>query len=451
MKPKYTFVKHPITRKPVASGGLYQIQALRDIPEFDVKRGDKGGFVSGPEVLSHSGKCWISVDAVVVRGSVSENAIIYSNVRVLESHIAGDAVLSGEAHIGPHVVVSGGACISGEATMSGTPTTPTSVLDSAVVAGKATVRSSHISGDSTLDGKTTITYSQIQGSRIRGNHKGVEINDSTLTSSLADGDVRIIASIISQTKITDDSCVTRSDIHESNIRGGSVVENSALNNTIVSEQAVVRKSALRDTCIAGYTQVISNSRLDHSENFMEIPTLSDEPDTKDNPRRVSTHNETLAESATEVVEEHLHALESIEEMYRAYTDDIVNVINYPVMTDMTDDYTRSFMKTLNKARRYAASGDAVKLADAVDKLEDEFMMAESNARKIKDTYLSEKHQKQLQAAKHRFAIALNDGATGCEREASFKSGMRSLRGVIDISDGAAIAMRGRIGLKELTA
>ena len=57
--------------------GLFQIQALIDIPEYEIKKGDLGGFIESESNLSHNGNAWVSDNALVYgNATVCGNAII---------------------------------------------------------------------------------------------------------------------------------------------------------------------------------------------------------------------------------------------------------------------------------------------------------------------------------------------------------------------------------------
>ena len=67
------------------------IQALKDIPQIKVKKGDIGGYVSGYKNLSQIGSCWVYSDATVFgNATISNNAIVRGNVVV-----KGDAIVKG--------------------------------------------------------------------------------------------------------------------------------------------------------------------------------------------------------------------------------------------------------------------------------------------------------------------------------------------------------------------
>lgn len=75
---------------------LRRIRALRDIPEFNVKVGDLGGYLEKEENLSPKGACWVFCDAWV-----SGDARVYGDAQVY-----GDAWVSGDAGISP-VLITG--------------------------------------------------------------------------------------------------------------------------------------------------------------------------------------------------------------------------------------------------------------------------------------------------------------------------------------------------------
>lgn len=63
---------------------LYRIRALRDIPAFDIKAGDLGGFIEREENLSHDGDAWVTGNAEVCGGArVSGDARVYENADIM--------------------------------------------------------------------------------------------------------------------------------------------------------------------------------------------------------------------------------------------------------------------------------------------------------------------------------------------------------------------------------
>ena len=61
----------------------FQIEALVDIPDIGVKKGDLGGFIANEKCLSHEGNSWVFEGSFVALGSVvTENAQVIGNTRV---------------------------------------------------------------------------------------------------------------------------------------------------------------------------------------------------------------------------------------------------------------------------------------------------------------------------------------------------------------------------------
>jgi len=98
---KYKLVKHDGSKAPKE---LWQLKALRDIPEYGVRAGDLGGFVESEDNLSHKGSCWVIDSARVCGGA-----------RVIDS-----AIVTGRAWVSGKEQVWGEAQVGGEASIKGT-------------------------------------------------------------------------------------------------------------------------------------------------------------------------------------------------------------------------------------------------------------------------------------------------------------------------------------------
>ena len=102
---------------------LYQIQALIDIPKFNVKAGDLGGWIQKESNLSHIGNAWVSDDARVyddawVSGDarISDNAWIYGYANVYgDAWVSGDANVYGNAFVFDKARIYNDAWVSGDA------------------------------------------------------------------------------------------------------------------------------------------------------------------------------------------------------------------------------------------------------------------------------------------------------------------------------------------------
>ena len=98
-----------------ANPNLHRIRALRDIPRWEVKAGDLGGWIEKETSLNQSGNAWVSGDA-----QVSGNAWVYGDARVYGgARVYGDAQVYGGARVSGNAWVSGDARVSGDAQVSG--------------------------------------------------------------------------------------------------------------------------------------------------------------------------------------------------------------------------------------------------------------------------------------------------------------------------------------------
>ena len=77
--------KYCFTDETMVKGGrtLHRIKALVDIPKYNVKVGDLGGFIEKEENLSHDGAAWVLTDAVVFgHACVYEDAAVCGKVYI---------------------------------------------------------------------------------------------------------------------------------------------------------------------------------------------------------------------------------------------------------------------------------------------------------------------------------------------------------------------------------
>ena len=98
---------------------LYRIEALKNF--YNVKKGDKGGFVESENNLSQKGNCWIHNDAKVYGDAkVLDNAKIYNNAEVFDNaKIFGDTLIYGDAKVFGDTKVWNDSMIYGKAKIYG--------------------------------------------------------------------------------------------------------------------------------------------------------------------------------------------------------------------------------------------------------------------------------------------------------------------------------------------
>jgi len=96
-------MKYKLTDNTIQHNGktLYQIQALKDIILYNIKKGELGGYVESEDNLSQEDFCWIADDAKVYdNAKVSEHALIYNNAQIYQNaQIVGTVEISGNAQV----------------------------------------------------------------------------------------------------------------------------------------------------------------------------------------------------------------------------------------------------------------------------------------------------------------------------------------------------------------
>jgi len=149
--PKYELLDDDF-RLMGASGRVFRIRALRDIPEQRVKAGDLGGYVESERNLSHTGAAWIGDRAVAMDRSRVEGDALARGDSVLSDYavLTGSAVLDGFAAARGHSVIRGTSRVRGSA----------SVEDTVLVEGNLDIRhNTRLSGDSEYRDQRDVPWS----------------------------------------------------------------------------------------------------------------------------------------------------------------------------------------------------------------------------------------------------------------------------------------------------
>lgn len=372
---------------------MHRIVAKIDIPRHGVKKGDQGGYVENPHILSDQGDAWIGGDAKA-----------YGKVRV-----EGDALITDKARVvndttkssnNGFLKVSGNAVVKGNAFCFATVPFETVALisDNAVIEGYATVRSpktiaghAHIYDDAILEASCSV----LDDARIGGSaHVGVGCIISRN------------ARIYGEASIGPYSEVTTGSI----IAGTAKLAQNSFNKNVLNPAVVIPEKP----AIAPEVSAHSPEPLTGRGMYEEI--LSD-----------------------------------LNQSVDAYRNDIISLIKYPVMSDLTNEYTLAMVAAIKYAERAFKAGTDDEFKDAVLKAEEKFLAAESNARKISTSSYSEDERKKTDKAKDLFSIALNEASAEQEKRAAFKQGFLQLEGVIDVPETAIKALGIKAGLKELEA
>ena len=138
---------------------LHRIRATRDIPEYDVEKGDFGGFVESYDNLN--GNAWVFDDAKVYGSAkvfenarVSGHATVYDNAHVFDHAIVSErARVCGNALVEEHAVVYGYAYVFDDAKVYG----DAEVFGNAKVGDRAQIfEYAQVLGDVTVCGNAQI-------------------------------------------------------------------------------------------------------------------------------------------------------------------------------------------------------------------------------------------------------------------------------------------------------
>lgn len=141
--------------------------------------------------------------------------------------------------------------------------------------------------------------------------------------------------------------------------------------------------------------------------------------------------------------------------WMVYETNLVKMIQYPMLTDMSEPVTVELHKALKKAVLHSPKGlegldrvpfNGSEYAIAVSELDTAWQVAENKAKLTNWSAFDLEEQKKLQKAKDLLAIALDSGATSAERQISYKAAMKTLKGLIHAPEKAILAIEEKIKL-----
>lgn len=416
-------IEHPLRRTYI---NVYRVIALIDIPVHGVKAGDIGGYVDHKKVLSQKGDCWIG-----------GNALVLDKSRVID-----DAIIKDDAVVS-NTTVGGHAAVYGRAQVSEMPGWKKSrVIGSAKIYGDAQVVSSSISDYSKVYEAAVVSrvdvmeYSEIFGyAKLMG--PGITIDNSKIFGY---AEIHHFADIINST------------IHcQVIVHGSGQVENSILAwDEIVKEDIDVYNKKM---VIHPNHKNPDGVTLECVIDGQEIPTCRNLYQEKPSsvPESSLVSSVPLPPPLDTVELRERKRLDDIEQKYAEYEKDIVKIIKYPIMTDLTNSFTATFNSALRKTRRLYEEGEIKAYKDSLDTLEDAFHVAESNARKISLSQLLPNERNKVSDARQMLALAMNDVSSDTEKKNAFKGAMRNLEGIVVIPDAAMSSLRQQIGILEIEA
>jgi carbonic anhydrase/acetyltransferase-like protein (isoleucine patch superfamily) len=391
---------------PGVARKLYRIQALRDIPEHGVKKGDIGGYVSSKYTLSQEGSCWIAFGAKAIGAVfISEDAYLGDSSVALCDFSKSSLNIKGSVQL----------------------------LDNAEV---------YISGDGNK-------------SSIGGNAKFFG-SSRTYNLSEAKGNIRVYGDAMLHGP---KSLLGDIEIYgNASLRAGSVIKGTTkiFDHAIIHTKAVVTDCIVHGKAQIGEGESVSNDSFEEEGIFINLKKKIPKIVIGEENKPVEVLDDTEKDIASPSSRKHKGKTEKILELFSqlkndiaSYETDIVKIIKYPVMTDRTDSYTMKMTRLIKKAERLADFPEDPDFAETVSELEEAFLAAESNALKIASTMFSDADRKKTEKAKDLLAIASNEGSAENEKKTAFKQAFKQLEGVVVVPEAAIDAFRIKIGLQEL--
>lgn len=415
---KYVRLKYELMPSPFHEGSMVKvcrIKAVRDIPVYGILAGDIGGYLDSKAILDQKGDCWVGGDAIVLGSvNINDNALIKDRVVV---H-GGATVLKEEGRSGNYygITFTENVRISGNVRLDYV-STPSERSMAGYFGGQA-----QISGDVCIYNARSIA-----GNVVLKDHVTIHAGCRILGDAKVSGRVVLEkkVSLNDHAMITDDAVIGRN----SNIQGLSKVGGK----TVVPAVSLI---------VDGKDDNPKESKPSQLVEYTGSEAQALKRMTKDSKK-------SQVNGVDGRYQGYLTKYQEIVDAIDAYASDIVKIIQYPAMTDLTDTHTAEMMFALKKAEFESEFSHDGEFFRAVGELEQKFLVAESNARKLASSLLSETGRKKTEQAKDLFALACNDASPEQERRMAFKQGFKRLEGVVSVPEKAVQAMRVQVGIAEL--
>lgn len=427
--------RHPVRDVMVI---VWSVKALVDIPAHDVKAGDIGGSIDRKSFLPQTGDAWIGESAYVLdQAAVLDDAIVTDEAVISAVTVKNNARVFGNAVVlqgnSPSLdnsgfYVSNFAQVSGWAKVSGSYITDNSIVKDAAVVSRAIVKGkSIISGFARVIGPNTrLVDTQVYGS--------AEVMSSV---NLYKSKIHCEAKLFPNSQISSSVLAGDNSIADVAITSNRRDTNGNLHETFKSKACMLEGEAV-ENCADQYLD-------DGAEPYKESVLALKKPKKQVEASSLTSFLPVQAKSFD------CSHLEEVEEAYASYEKDIVKLIKYPVMTDLTDPFTASFHSLLRKARRAVEKDNKVVYEAMIEDLDDAFFAAESNARRIATSLFSDEDKVKVSDAGQMLAMAMDEKASETEKKNAYKAAMRNLEGRVSLPEVTISSLIEKIGLKELMA
>jgi hypothetical protein len=135
-----------------------------------------------------------------------------------------------------------------------------------------------------------------------------------------------------------------------------------------------------------------------------------------------------------------------------YELDVAKLIDYPMMSDVREPLTVDFLRAKRvadalrpgSAAEITTDARLLEYRDAVRAFELAFEIAEREARRIKDQHFSGPERQRLNTARRLLTLAVDEAATGAERQLAYLRARKELDGLLALPEEAIAALEQRI-------
>lgn len=413
----------------------YRIQALIDIPLHGVKKGDLGGYITSKKDLDHEGSCWIGGEAIAAKftyGSysyITGNALITDRAIITES-VRGNVIVRGQAYCSASL--SGNIEISDNAQVhSGSLSGNITLKDNVVL--------SNVSVGTKETGKVIIedNVSLRTVSNARYDFKGNEVINNIIMAGDEDT-VKISGSVSIENVNISGMCFLEGDFNLQNFTAQG-------DNTILGSPKI-----MPDLKLTGTNKISGSAVIPPSSHLHDVTIDSGVYSylgIQSSPSSPTANDDALSSESLD----HISVINDIEAEYESYTTDVVKLIKYPAMSDSAIPEVAEFLVSLRAAKRALKSGKESKLESLANQLEMSFVRAENRVRVLVTSHLDDTQKKSLQTAEKMFKLACDEASPEPEKRLSVKAGLRSLEGIVEVSEKAVENLKERVGILELEA
>ncbi len=237
-------------------------------------------------------------------------------------------------------------------------------------------------------------------------------------------------------------------------------------NSGIFERKAIPRVAYRDVDIAlfmKYSEIIKGRKDHNSTKYMTEGEYSQEekarsqsiieaPPYRSAPKIVASKNkafdiivppaiggksdikteEVIVDSVRKDFEADMSLLHSIEREWITTQSDIVQLLKYPMISDMEEPLVQKFHTSLSYAKSLSAKSLDNSFVLAVSALKTDWMLLLQKSRKIELSKFNVGERKRIILASKLMGIALNTASTPPERQSAYKKAMEQLKGLVEV-------------------